>query len=172
MAGVGTSTLTIAGGVRENALTGAAAAPNFTTITLQNTTADPRARTYPQGILGLPGVLQPVQFTFERFVRQLFVDDLASISVHVFAAPPRSARGGSVSDAVAQNSTAQLCEFTYTVRSGLDGSTNTEAFWCVFQLVSVQRTGQQERGSILAYPCNVLRFAHSTDYQADPDTTF
>jgi len=166
------ATLVISGGVRENALTGAAAATNFTAITLQNTNTDPRLRTFPAGVVGIPGVLQPITFTFERMIRQVFIDDLSAISIHVFAALPRSTRGGSVSDAVAQNSTAQLTKFTYGILDGSDESSVNESLWCVFQLQNVQRVGRRESGSILAYPCNVLRFAHSTDYQADPDTTF
>jgi hypothetical protein len=166
------ATLTISGGVRENALTGAAAGANFTTITLQNTDADPRTKTFPQGIIGLPDALQPVRFTFRRRIRKLFVDDLTPICVYQFARPPLLTRGGLVADAVAQNSSAELVKFTYTVMDGRDGTSYSESFWGVFQLENVQRDGNSESGTILAFPCNVLRFANSTSYYADPDTTF
>ena len=168
----GTATLTIGGGVREDTLTGAASPTNFTTITLQNTNAEVRQRTYPRAVLGLPATLEVVQFQFDRFIRQLFIDDLASISVHQFAQTPRMHRGGSTLDAVAQNSSAELVEFTYSVRDGRDGSTNTESFWGAFQLRNVQRDGNRESGLLVAFPTDVLRFANSASYYANPDISF
>lgn len=172
MAGPGSSTLVISGGVRENTLTSAASAANFTSITIQNTAVEPKQRTYPRAISGLPATLSVVQFTFDRFIRQLFVDDLAAISVHQFAELPRTHRGGATADAVAQNSTAELVKFTYSVRDGRDGSSNTESFWGVFQLQNVSRDGTRESGQIVAFPCDVLRFSNITTYYANPDITF
>jgi hypothetical protein len=166
------ATLVLSGGVRENTLTGAAAGANFTTITFQNTNANPKLWNFPQSVVGLPEAVQPTAFNFERFVRQKFVDDLASISVHAFARAPLMVRGGTVSDAVAQNGSAELVKFTYDVTDGSDETSSSQSFWGVFVLQNVQRDRRRESGTILAYPCNVLRFANSTTYYADPDTTF
>ena len=166
------ATLTISGGVRENALTGTAAGANFTTITLQNTSTDPRTKTFPTGIIGIPDALQPTRFTFRRRVRKVAVDDLAPIAVYQFARPPLLTRGGTASDAVAQNSSAELAKFTYTVMDGRDGTSYSESFWGVFQLENWSRDGTSESGTIVAWPCDVLRFANSTTYYANPDITF
>ena len=166
------ATLTISGGVRENALTGSPATTNFTTITLQNTNNDPKQKTFPTGVLGIPDAIQPVRFTFRRRVRKVAVDDLAPIAVHAFLRVPLMVRGGSVSDCVAQNSSAELAKFTYTVRDGRDDTSYSESFWGVFQLENWARTGADESGTVLAFPCDVLRFANSSTYYANPDITF